>query len=188
MRGDCVRKRLVARIALLFALLVALVGCSSTSAQGTQTSAGSQSAVERGEDASATGQQDAAEDPAFPSVQSGDAAIDEAGTYTSKDEVALYLHTYGHLPSNYITKEEAEDAGWKTEGLTIDEACPGKSLGNNHYGNDEKKLPTAKGRTWQECDIDYNGGRSRGAKRLVYSNDGLIFYTEDHYETFEQLY
>lgn len=117
-----------------------------------------------------------------------EATIDEDGTYTSKDEVALYLHTYGHLPSNFVTKEEAEDAGWKTEGKTIDEACPGKSLGDNHFGNYEKKLPTAKGRKWRECDIDYHGGRSRGTKRLVYSSDGLIYYTEDHYETFEQLY
>lgn len=114
--------------------------------------------------------------------------VSEDGTYTSKDEVALYLHTYGHLPSNYITKDEAEDAGWKTEGLSLDEACPGKSIGGDRFGNREGKLPKAKGRTWYECDIDYHGGRSRNAKRILYSNDGLIYYTEDHYKTFEQLY
>ena len=114
--------------------------------------------------------------------------VSEDGTYTSKDEVALYLHTYGHLPSNYITKDEAEDAGWKTEGLSLDEACPGKSIGGDRFGNREGKLPKAKGRTWYECDIDYRGGRSRNAKRILYSNDGLIYYTEDHYKTFEQLY
>lgn len=116
------------------------------------------------------------------------AAIDEAGTYTSKDDVALYLHTYGHLPSNYVTKEEAEDAGWKTEGLSLAEACPGKSIGGDRFGNREGRLPTAKGRTWKECDIDYEGTRSRNAKRLVYSNDGLVYYTDDHYQTFERLY
>ena len=114
--------------------------------------------------------------------------IDEDGTYTSKDEVALYLHEYGHLPSNYVTKDEAEDAGWKTAGLDVDEACPGKSIGGDRFGNREKRLPSAKGRTWYECDIDYHGGRSRGAKRILYSSDGLIYYTEDHYKTFERLY
>lgn len=114
-------------------------------------------------------------------------SVDEKGTYTSKDDVALYLHTYGHLPSNYVTKEEAEDAGWKTEGLSLKEACPGKSIGGDRFGNYEKKLPTKKGRVWYECDIGYKGG-SRGAKRIVYSNDGMIYYTEDHYKTFERLY
>jgi hypothetical protein len=97
------------------------------------------------------------------------------------------LHTYGHLPSNYVTKAEAEDAGWKTEGLDLDEACPGKSIGGDRFGNREKRLPNAKGRTWRECDVDSTGGR-RGAKRIVYSNDGLIYYTDDHYKNFEQLY
>lgn len=115
-------------------------------------------------------------------------AIAEDGAYTSKDDVALYLHTYGHLPGNYVTKDEAEDAGWKTEGLSVEEACPGMSIGGDRFGNREGKLPKANGRTWYECDIDYNGGRSRSAKRIVYSNDGLIYYTEDHYNTFEQLY
>ncbi len=113
--------------------------------------------------------------------------VTEDGTYTSKEEVALYLHEFGHLPSNYVTKDEAEDAGWKTEGLSLDEACPGKSIGGDRFGNREKRLPNAKGRTWYECDIDYRGG-SRGAKRIVYSNDGLIYYTGNHYKTFEQLY
>jgi hypothetical protein len=115
-------------------------------------------------------------------------ALSEDGSYTSKDEVAWYLHTYGHLPPNYVTKYEAEDAGWKTQGLSLAEACPGMSIGGGKFGNREKKLPVAKGRQYYECDIDYKGERSRNAKRLVYSNDGLIFYTEDHYKTFEQLY
>ena len=119
--------------------------------------------------------------------EAASASVREDGEYTSKDDVALYLHTYGHLPNNYVTKEDAEDAGWKTEGLSLWEACPGKSIGGSHFGNYEGSLPSAPGRTWQECDIDYQGG-SRNAKRLVYSNDGLIYYTEDHYQSFEQLY
>ena len=121
-------------------------------------------------------------------AQKQEPALDEGGTYTSKDEVAWYLHTYGHLPSNYITKSEAEDAGWKTGGKSLAQACPGKSIGGDRFGNREGKLPKAKGRTWYECDIDYAGERSRNAKRILYSNDGLIYYTEDHYQTFERLY
>ncbi|MBR2522723.1 MAG: hypothetical protein IKE61_06330 [Coriobacteriales bacterium] len=114
-------------------------------------------------------------------------AIDEDGSYTSKEDVALYIHTYGHLPSNYITKQEAQDAGWRSSENNLGKACPGMSIGGDHFGNYEKKLPTAKGRKYYECDIDTRG-KSRGVKRIVYSNDGLVFYTEDHYETFEQLY
>lgn len=115
------------------------------------------------------------------------AAIDENGTYTSKDEVALYLNTYGHLPSNYVTKDEAEDAGWKSRGKTLDKVLPGMSIGGDRFGNREGKLPKASGRTWRECDIDYHGG-SRNAKRIVYSSDGLIYYTDNHYKSFERLY
>ncbi|MEE0434131.1 MAG: ribonuclease domain-containing protein [Peptococcaceae bacterium] len=112
--------------------------------------------------------------------------IDEDGSYTSKDEVALYIHTYGHLPENYITKDEAYDLGWKSEG-TLDEVAPGKSIGGDYYGNYEGHLPDKPGREYHECDIDYVSGE-RNAKRLVYANDGNIYYTEDHYNTFEHLY
>ena len=58
----------------------------------------------------------------------------------------------------------------------------------SRFGNYEGLLPEADGRTYAECDIDTLGADSRGAKRIVFSNDGLIYYTEDHYETFELLY
>lgn len=112
--------------------------------------------------------------------------IAEDGTYTSKEEVALYIHTYDKLPSNYITKDEAYDLGWKSEG-TLDEVAPGKSIGGDYYGNYEGVLPDEPGREYHECDIDYESG-NRNAKRIVYSNDGNIYYTEDHYNTFEHLY
>lgn len=113
--------------------------------------------------------------------------ISEDGSYISKEEVALYLHTYGHLPDNYISKKEAQDLGWDSKKGNLDEAAPGKSIGGSRYGNYEGLLPEKDGRKYYECDLDYTGGY-RGAKRLVYSDDGLIFYTEDHYQTFEQLY
>ena len=122
------------------------------------------------------------------SASNGDSqpAIAEDGSYTSKDEVALYIHTYGHLPENYITKDEAYDLGWKSEG-TLDEVAPGMSIGGDYYGNYEGVLPDEPGREYHECDIDYESG-NRNGKRIVYSNDGNIYYTEDHYNSFEHLY
>ena len=115
-----------------------------------------------------------------------EAAIDENGTFTSKDDVALYIHTYGHLPSNFVTKSEARNAGW--EGGSLEDYFPGCSIGGDVFGNREGILPKKNGRTYYECDIDTMGKKSRGAKRIVFSNDGLIYYTEDHYETFTLLY
>lgn len=113
--------------------------------------------------------------------------IREDGSYTSRDEVALYLHTYGKLPKNFISKKEAEEQGFRFGEGDFGEAFPGMSVGGSRFGNYDGKLPEKSGRRYYECDIDYTGGR-RNAKRLVYSNDGLIFYTEDHYKTFTQLY
>lgn len=115
-----------------------------------------------------------------------DTSIDENGTYSSKDEVALYIHTYGKLPSNFITKKEANALGWS--GGSLEKYAPGKAIGGDKFGNYEGLLPTAKGRKYYECDIDTLGKSKRGAKRIIYSSDGLIFYTSDHYESFEQLY
>ncbi|MBQ1945615.1 MAG: ribonuclease [Clostridia bacterium] len=112
--------------------------------------------------------------------------IDEDGSYTTKEDVALYIHTYGKLPSNFITKKEAEKLGWSGGGL--DRYAPGKCIGGDRFGNYEGLLPKKSGRTYTECDIDTLGKSSRGAKRIVFSNDGLIYYTDDHYESFELLY
>lgn len=112
--------------------------------------------------------------------------IDEDGEYSSAEEVALYIHTYGHLPSNFITKKEAEALGWT--GGSLEPYAPGKSIGGGYFGNYEGQLPSAKGRKWTECDINTRGARSRGAERIVFSNDGLIYYTSDHYESFTLLY
>ena len=114
------------------------------------------------------------------------AQIDEDGAYTTKDDVALYIHTYGHLPDNFITKKDAQALGWP--GGSLEPYAPGKCIGGSRFGNYEGLLSEADGRTYTECDIDTLGADSRGAKRIVFSNDGLIYYTEDHYETFELLY
>ena len=113
--------------------------------------------------------------------------IKEDGIYTSKDEVALYIHTFNKLPSNYVTKSEAKKMGWVASKGNLRSVCDNCSIGGDVFTNREKTLPTKKGRTYYECDIDYDGG-TRNAYRIVYSNDGLIYYTHDHYNTFELLY
>ena len=105
-------------------------------------------------------------------------------SYTTKEDVALYIHTYGCLPDNFITKSEAKKLGW--EGGGLEPYAPGKCIGGDRFGNYEGLLP--EDREYTECDIDTLGADSRGAKRLVFSDDGLIYYTEDHYESFELLY
>ena len=130
----------------------------------------------------------ATEEPSAPSETPTPApAVSEDGWYNSKEDVALYLHLYGHLPGNYVTKAEAEALGW-TGGSVEPYAGEGTAIGGSRFGNYEGLLPKAKGRTYTECDIGTVGKSSRGAKRLVFSNDGLIYYTRDHYESFELLY
>lgn len=127
---------------------------------------------------------DNAETPEAPDAEA--VSMPEDGSYTSAEDVALYIYTYGRLPDNFITKKEAQKLGWS--GGSLEPYAPGKCIGGSHFGNYEGILPEAEGREWTECDIDTLGADSRGAKRIVFSNDGLIYYTEDHYETFTLLY
>lgn len=115
-----------------------------------------------------------------------EALLDIDGWYYSAEDVALYLVTYGELPSNFITKKEARELGW--EGGSVQKYLEGAAIGGDKFGNREGILPKAGGRQYYECDIDTDGKNSRGAKRIVFSNDGLIYYTEDHYESFILLY
>ena len=112
---------------------------------------------------------------------------DENGVYTFKEDVAAYLNAYGHLPDNFITKKEAKALGWDSTKGNLSEVAPGQSIGGDYFGNYEGQLPEAEDREYHECDINSTGGY-RGAERIVFSNDGLIYYTGDHYETFELLY
>ncbi len=120
----------------------------------------------------------------FIIVPTTEEIIDENGTYTSKEDVALYIYTYGKLPKNFITKSEARKLGW--EGGSLEPYAPGMCIGGDYFGNYEGLLPTD--RKYTECDIDTLGAHSRGAKRIVFSSDGLIYYTDDHYESFTLLY
>lgn len=119
-------------------------------------------------------------------VKMDDYAISEDGSYTSLPEVALYIAAYGRLPNNFIAKKDAEALGWSSRDGNLEQVAPGMSIGGDKFGNYEKQLPTAKGRTWTECDVDSTGG-FRNGKRIVFSSDGLIYYTGDHYNTFQQV-
>ena len=113
--------------------------------------------------------------------------IEENGIYSKPEEVAEYIHIFGKLPKNYITKKEARELGWESSKGNLWDVTDKKSIGGDSFGNREGRLPKASGRKWYECDVNYNGGY-RGGERIVFSNDGLIYYTDDHYETFKQLY
>ena len=110
--------------------------------------------------------------------------LDPYGSYTTKEDVALYIHLYGELPLNFMTKKHARALGW--EGGSLEPVAPGMCIGGDWFGNYEGLLP--EDREYTECDIDTLGKDSRGEKRIVFSDDGLIYYTEDHYESFELLY
>lgn len=112
--------------------------------------------------------------------------LSQSEYYTTREDVALYLYTYGVLPPNFITKKEAKALGWSGGGL--DEYADGYCIGGDKFGNYEGILPQKEGRQYYECDIDTMHQEERGARRLVFSNDGLIYYTKDHYSSFELLY
>lgn len=156
-----------------------LSSTESSSSSSSTTSSSSSSSTESSSSSSST-------ESSSSSSSTESAVIDENGSYTSKDDVALYIHVYGRLPSNFISKNEAEKLGWS--GGSLEPYAPGKCIGGSRFGNYEGLLPKKSGRTYTECDIDTLGKKSRGAKRIVFSNDGLIYYTDDHYASFELLY
>lgn len=114
-------------------------------------------------------------------------SVEKGGSYTTPEDVAEYIHTFGTLPNNFITKDEAKELGWDNKKGNLRDVAEGKSIGGDYFGNYEGLLPKAKGRKYTECDVNYEGGY-RGSERIIFSNDGLIYYTNDHYQTFTQLY
>ena len=121
-----------------------------------------------------------------PTPAPTDCPVQYGADYDDKDRVALYLHLFGELPPHFITKKEAQKLGWT--GGEVEYYRAGAAIGGDYFGNYENRLPRKKGRTYYECDIGTVGKSSRGAKRIIYSNDGLIYYTGDHYESFTLLY
>src|SRR5574344_793236 len=114
---------------------------------------------------------------------SSNSSIQINGQYDQENDVAAYIEKFNKLPDNYISKSEARSLGW--HGGYLEPYDPGKSIGGDHFTNRERVLP--QGKEYIECDIDTNGSKTRGAKRLIYSTDGDIYYTSNHYKTFTKL-
>ena len=191
-------------LCLLLGVLLSLsllAGCSKSGADSGQAAAPAQETVtqtgketeetelveipetESEEAQAAEPEEPQAQEQQAPAAEESLQEIDEDGSYTTKEDVALYIHIYGKLPSNFITKKQAEKLGWN--GGSLEPYAPGKCIGGGYFGNYEGILPDG---NYKECDIDTLGKKKRGAKRLIYSDDGRIYYTDDHYESFTQLY
>ncbi|MCF0133398.1 MAG: ribonuclease [Blautia sp.] len=184
------KKKTTSLLAALVLLVVfAITGINPFSSTETTTSVNTEASLESvkrpSKDTGKSGQKKESKDS--DTKEDSAVEVDKDGTYTTKEEVAAYIHKYNELPSNFITKKEAQKLGWNSKEGNLDEVAPGKSIGGDYFGNYDKNLPEAKGRKYTECDINFDGG-FRGGERIVFSNDGLIFYTNDHYNTFEQLY
>lgn len=168
-------KKLLSLI-LALVLLLSLCGChTSVAVPTTALESPSATTLDPTDTPEATSQ---------PETAPGSHQLDPDGSYTTKEDVSLYLHLYGRLPENFITKSQARALGWKKGSL--EPYAPGKCIGGDVFQNRERLLPA--GHTYYECDIDTLGGGSRGARRIVYSSDGLIYYTADHYASFTLLY
>ncbi len=157
------KKRFGIKLVALLLVAAALLGCLTTAfaASKNQSAAKTETLV----------------------VYAADYPVEEDGWYSTMGEVAVYLTLYEKLPGNFISKYDAENLGWDNRKGNLDKVAPGCSIGGNRFGNYEGLLPEAKGRKYTECDINYDGGYRNG-ERIVFSNDGLIFYTSDHYQTF----
>ncbi len=108
-------------------------------------------------------------------------ALDEA------QRIADYIFENGKLPDNFIRKQEAERLGWDSRYNYVSDVAPGKSIGGDRFGNYEERLPVVQGRKYYEADCWYRGGK-RNAYRIIYSSDGHVWYTGDHYSTFVELF
>ena len=158
-----IRTRLIALVALLMAVVLILSSCAA--------------------DAAVTGKKK--KNTPTPAVTATPEVTEESGPIIEPQRIADYLFEHGELPENFITKQEARDLGWNGYNYLSDVA-PGMSIGGDYFGNYEGKLPKIKGRKYYECDCWYTGGK-RNACRIIYSNDGHVWYTEDHYNTFTEM-
>lgn len=202
--------RSAAALLTLLALFAALAGCAGQVTNAPQQSAEyivfDTDAPQSGGEAASDGAEDSAQPeqtaqppaeqtaapapentPAQPRETADNKAMpDEDGYYYTAEEVVLYLYYYGKLPGNFISKTEARKLGW--EGGSVEKFREGAAIGGDRFGNYEGLLPEKAGRGYTECDIGTYGKNGRGAERLIFSDDGLYFYTDDHYESFTELY
>ena len=118
---------------------------------------------------------------AVPEVTATPGPMDEA------QKLADYIFEHGELPENFITKKEAQARGWQDQYRYVGDIEPGLCIGGDYFGNYERKLPVVKGRKYYEADCFYQGG-PRNEYRIIYSTDGHVWFTGDHYETFVELF
>lgn len=185
--------RLLSVLSTLLLVILPITGCDysfnveSTTETGTYTSISE--STQQAASSTDISQQETANSSSTTEkklIDETDDYLDKAESYTSKEDVMNYLIQYGQLPENFITKKEAKKLGWS--GGSLEPYAPGKCIGGDYFGNYEGILPVVSGRTYHECDIDTLNANSRGAKRIIYSDDGQIYYTQDHYKTFTLLY
>lgn len=116
-------------------------------------------------------------------------AVEESGLYTTRDSVAAYLCKFDKLPSNYVDKNEGKSLYESKTGNTFEKwnfnpwTTLGVMIGGDVFDNREVLLPNG---SYREADVDYSA-KNRGTKRLIYQSDCVIYYTADHYETFNKL-
>ncbi len=202
MKKFIINSKLVCTLVMIIAVMCSLSGCYE-SYELTETdilpeSVISETGYEQSEaEESTQTQADITDDAAAQTFVSEEISVTESelesisvekdGCYTTPEDVAEYIHTFGTLPSNFITKKQARELGWDSKAGNLREVADGMSIGGDYFGNYEGLLPEADGRKYTECDVNYEGG-FRGSERIIFSDDGLIFYTDDHYESFTQLY
>lgn len=122
---------------------------------------------------------------ASPAEDTDAQTIQEGSPYTTAEDVIVYLALYGALPPNYLTTAEAQALGWDGKG-DLWAVKEGACIGGDDFGNLAGLLPSAEGRSWKQCDVNYAGG-ARGNERLVYSSDGLFYYSADRFSSFTEV-
>ncbi len=183
-----VKRKAVCLAAFLTALLLALTGCGQLEEVLNEASAPTEAfRVVTAEPAGLPETESTEDSTEVPAETPAEVPTENPGPITDPREIADYLFEHGKLPVNFITKEEAQALGWDSSRNYVSDVAPGKSIGGDRYSNYEGLLPKAKGRMFFECDANYRGGK-RGPERIVYSNDGHVWYTKDHYGTFEELF
>lgn len=136
-------------------------------------------------EAETAAESDTADSPATEAVSESESSVLYGESYYETDDVAYYLYTYDELPPNFMTKKEAQALGWVSSEGNLWDVADGACIGGDRFGNYEGLLP--EDGEYTECDVNYTGGY-RGGERLVFDEDGNIWYTGDHYASFEQLY
>ena len=170
------RNKLFALLVLLTAAVILLTGCTASALE----------TAKKKKTAKPTAVVTAVPE-ATAAPEETEAPAEEEGPIIEPQRIADYLFQYGRLPDNFLTKKEAQALGWDSSSNYVSDVAPGMSIGGDYFGNYEGKLPRVQGRKYYEADCYYTGGK-RNAYRIIFSSDGHVWYTEDHYNTFTELF